>query len=126
MAKPKQRWARLWAVARPETDPPLRQGAWYPVVSETDSMVVVEVRRKHATVSRTMVELRDRLPERFTVVYRARNAAPNPAEGTRQDLGRTYAVCPECGRRVRVFGQPSQTRCSACGHAGDIAWWETG
>lgn len=120
-----QRWARLWAISRPNTEPRLRQGAWYPVVTETESMVVLEVRRKHATVPRKLVEIRNQRPDRFTVVYRARNSR-NPAEGTKQDLGRTYGVCPACGHRVRLFGQPKEAKCSECDHTGEIAWWETG
>lgn len=124
MAK-SERWARLWAISRPDAEPMPRQGAWYPVVNETNAVVVVEVRRKHTTIPRHLVEIRDRRPERFTVVYRARNAY-NPAEGTRADLGRMYGVCPTCGRRLRLFGRPQNATCSSCGHDGEIAWWETG
>ncbi len=121
----KERWARLWATSRPKTDPMLRQGAWYKVVGETESMVVLEVRRKHATVGRELIELRDHRPDRFTVVYRARNSH-NPVEGSKEDVGRTYGVCPSCGRRVRLFGEPRDATCVGCGHSGEIAWWETG
>src|SRR2546422_11288581 len=48
-----------------------------------------------------VIELRRRRPDRFTVVYRTWND-PNPAQGTKADVGRTYAVCPKCASRVRL------------------------
>jgi len=35
-------------------------------------------------------------------------------------------VCPVCGARVRVAGEPERLQCTACGHQGEVAWWETG
>lgn len=118
-------WARLWAVARPLTEPMLRQGAWYPIVNRGSDFVVVEVHRQHVTVPTHCVEVRSSRPDRFTVVYRSR-ADTNPARHTFADLGRQYAVCPTSGDRLRLLGQPEQLRCPTCGHHGLVAWWETG
>jgi hypothetical protein len=118
-------WARLWAVARPLTDPMLRQGAWYPVVNRGSDFVVVDVHRRHVTVPTHCVEVRGAQPDRFTVVYRS-HADENPARHTPEDLGRQYAVCPTSGDRLRLLGQPEQLRCPTCGHHGMVAWWETG
>jgi hypothetical protein len=119
-------WARIWAAAPPlNAKPMLRQGVWYPVVSTGDKRAVVEVRGRRLAVPNDVLEIRDRRPTRFTVVYRPANGA-NPARGTRADLGRVYAVCPVSGTRVRLVGRPRETKCPGCGHRGEIAWWETG
>jgi hypothetical protein len=119
-------WARVWTAAPPfVTDPQLRQGAWYPVVSEGSTRSVLEIHGRRVAVPSEVLEIRPRRPDRFTVVYRPRNA-PNPARGTRADLGTTYAVCPASGSRVRLVGHPRETKCPACGHRAEIAWWETG
>lgn len=115
-------WARAWAIARP---PKLRTGAWYPVVSRGRRLAVLDVHRQHVAVSQHLLEFRERRPTKFTVVYRA-DDDPNPARGTLKDLGRIYAVCPECTARVRLYGTPDQVRCPACRHRGSVAYWETG
>ncbi len=124
-AKPKG-WARLYPTARPFTNPRLRQGVWYPVVDPAlGERVVVQVKDRRVAVPRKALEIRDRRPTRFTVVVLARNQA-NPAEGTSRFLGRRYAVCPACGVRVRLGGEPEQLVCAECGHRGEVAYWETG
>jgi hypothetical protein len=119
-------WARVWTAAPPfVTDPRLRQGAWYPIVSAGATRSVLEIQGRRVAVPSELVEIRPRRPDRFTVVYRPRNGT-NPARGTTADLGRMYAVCPVSGSRVRLVGQPRETKCPICGHRGEIAWWETG
>ncbi|MBI3981390.1 MAG: hypothetical protein HY337_00650 [Gemmatimonadetes bacterium] len=103
----------------------LRHGAWYPVVSDLGPRVVVVVKERRVAVPRHLLEFRDRRPNRFTVVYRPRGAE-NPSYGTPGNLGRIYAVCPKCGSRLSVFGEPKDLVCKPCGHRGEVAWWETG
>lgn len=119
-------WARVFpAVRRPPTDPMPRLGVWYPVVSRGASRVVLEVHGRRLDLPADLVEIRDRRPDRFTVVYRTATD-PNPAVGTTKDLGRVYAVCPVSGTRVRLYGQPEEIECPVCQHTGEVAWWETG
>ncbi len=119
-------WARPWALARPMSEPMVRQGAWYPIVNQgATRKLVVEVRRHHVVLPRHLFEIRDRRPKSFTVVVRGPEDS-NPARGTRSDLGRTYAVCPVAGCRVHVAGRPDSLKCPHCGHFGEVAWWETG
>jgi len=87
--------------------------------------VVVQVKDRRVAVPKRLLEIRAKQPTRFTVVYLARNQ-PNPAEGTARYLGRKYAVCPVCGVRVRLGGEPERLQCAECGHTGEVAWWETG
>jgi Fe-S-cluster formation regulator IscX/YfhJ len=125
MAESPLGWARLYPVARPFCRPMPRHGAWYPVVRELGERVVLEVASRRVAIAANLVEVRDRRPVRFTVVRRAINEL-NPFEGTPNDLGRVYAVCPHCDTRRRLFGEPVALSCAQCGHQGEIAWWETG
>jgi hypothetical protein len=122
-------WARVWfAVKRDEeSDTRLRNGAWYPVLSSGVTRAVLDVSGERVTVSQEMLEVRDKRPDRFTVVYRAYDD-PNPARGTRADVGRRYGVCPRCATRVPFRGGviPSVATCHKCKHEGVVAWWETG
>jgi hypothetical protein len=119
-------WARLYPTAHPFTIPRLRQGVWYPVVDPAlGERVVVQVKDRRVAVPKKALEIRDKRPTRFTVVVLAKGG-PNPAEGTPRFLGRRYVVCPLCGVRVRLGGEPEVMRCPECGHVGEVAYWETG
>ena len=119
-------WARPWALARPFANPTPRAGAWYPVVAETnDQRVVLEIRGRRVAVQRAMLEIRPERPTRITVVRRGERE-PSPAAGQAWDLGRVYGVCPNCGARIRLFGEVPMAVCGECGHRGEVAWWETG
>ncbi len=131
-------WARVWTAAKREDADTLRQGAWYPVVSGGATRVVLDVSGRRVAVPQEAVEVRRRRPDRFTVVYRTRND-PNPAQGTRADVGRVFAVCPMCASRIRLPKRPQlgtsgtwdvssaeRTTCPRCAHQGIVAWWETG
>jgi DNA-directed RNA polymerase subunit RPC12/RpoP len=115
-------WARLWAVANATK---LRSGAWYPITSDHERSVDLEVAGGTVTVPRTLVETRDQQPNRFTVVYRPVDSH-NPAAGTKANVGNTYAVCPYSGSRVKLSGRPEYVECRECGYRGLVAWWETG
>lgn len=121
-------WARVWfAAKRDDPETPLRQGAWYPVVTSGVSRAVLDVLGKRVAVEQDALEVRAKRPDRFTVVYRTHDD-PNPARGTRGDVGRRYGVCPMCATRVAFRGGviPAVTTCPKCRHEGIVAWWETG
>lgn len=118
-------WARVWAVARPRTEPKLRQGAWYPVLATHPTRVALQVHGRRVTLHPGLLEIRPARPARITVVYRPRDAA-NPAHGTDSDVGTVYGVCPKSGDRVRLFENASVAECPRCGFHGEVAWWETG
>lgn len=120
-------WARPWAIAAPRARRALRAGAWYPVVEadREDGSVILMMRQRAVRVPIQLIELRRDRPHRFTVVRRGR-AEWNPACGTRRDLGRTYAVCPASGHRIRLHGTPARVECPGCGYRGEVAWHETG
>ncbi len=122
MAKPLG-WARLWPIAKA---PLLRHGVWYSVVGNGASKkIVLDVPSGPVAVPRHLVEVRESRPSHFTVVYRPTKSR-NPARGTSDDLGPTYAVCPHSGSRFRLHGHPETVTCPECGHVGPVAWWESG
>jgi hypothetical protein len=118
-------WARVWAVAKPDTDPKLRQGAWYPVVAAHRNHVALQVHGRRVTLRPGLVEIRRTRPRRITVVYRPRGST-NPASGTDADVGTIYGVCPKSADRLELFENASVAECPRCGYRGEVAWWETG
>jgi hypothetical protein len=117
-------WARPWAISKPFPMPSPRAGAWYPVVAEQDKdRVVLEIRGERVLVPRHLVEIREKLPDKFTVVNRPKGQDSPAANG---DLGRRYAVCPSCNARVPLWGEPPALTCGTCQHTGEVAYWETG
>ncbi len=121
-----RRWARAWTLSRASSRPWLRQGAWYRVVGdEQPDRLVLDVEGRRAVVRDNVVEIRDQLTSRFTVVYRGYDEA-NPALGSAADRGRIYGVCPTSGHRVRLAAGVTKAVCQQCGHEGEVAWWETG
>ncbi len=120
-------WARVWATAHPFARPVPRAGAWYPVVGEASGeRAVLEVRGKRVAILRTLLEIRAKRPEVFTVVVRSREAAAVVPANSGTGIGRLYAVCPACTERARVLENQEMATCARCGHRGEIAWWETG
>ncbi len=104
-----------------------RAGAWYPVVGEASSeRAVIEVRGKRVAILKNLLEIRPQRPEVFTVVVRARDAAGAAPAAKGSPVGRIYAVCPDCTQRVQVRENQVVAVCGKCGHAAEVAWWETG
>ena len=122
-------WARIWYAAKRDDvgESQLRHGAWYPVLSSGATQTVLDVSGQRVVVPQELIELRHKRPDRFTVVYRTYDD-PNPARGTRADVGRRYGVCPKCASRIPFRGGviPAVATCHKCGHQGIVAWWETG
>ena len=119
-------WARLWPTVRPPHSRNLRAGAWYPVMNdELEDRVSLWLYGELVDVPRKVLELRPRRPKRFTVVYRV-GYQREPGRPSVHKLGKNYAVCPICGHRFGIFGEPERKECPNCSHEGEIAWWETG
>src|SRR2546421_12222017 len=94
-------WARLWFAAKREDEgeTALRNGAWYPVLSSGVNRAVLEVSGQRVAGPQDMVEVRDKRPDRFTVVYRTHDD-PNPARGTLAVAGGRYGVWPNSVARI--------------------------
>src|SRR5690349_5453020 len=109
------RWARP-KVASPY---PLRRGAWYPVTRVVKDDVDVDVHGKLVSVPRSVIELVDTPPRRWTVVPRPPNAVLLPA-----NWGAQYVVCHNCRHRAPLSGAPPAMRCPRCNELFPIAWDE--
>jgi hypothetical protein len=114
---------RVWARTKPRGVGIMRRGAWYPAAPiPIENRVSVEVGIRTVFVHRELVELRRSEPGGFSVVRRSLDE-PNPARGTRSDLGLTYAVCPRSGTRVRLVNeQNGRLRCPDCGYEDTVLW----
>jgi predicted Zn-ribbon and HTH transcriptional regulator len=72
---------------------------------------------------RRLFEIRPKRPDNFTVIRRI-NYDASSGRRSQHNLGKRYAVCPECAWRFALWGEPVQVRCPTCGHRGEVAWWE--
>lgn len=114
--------ARGWARAKPAGAHLMRLGAWYPIVDERNpTMVVLGIARRNVPVPRDLVGITREAPQQFSVVHRSLDD-PNPARGTPDDVGLTYAVCPSSGTRVPLTGQPEHLECPSCGELHPVDW----
>ncbi|MGH7700566.1 MAG: hypothetical protein ACREMJ_08640 [Gemmatimonadales bacterium] len=110
-----QQWARV----KPDLNCRLRRGAWYRVVRSNPAEAVLEVHHGTITVPATVVEIRSRRPEHWTVVPLPRDAVDIPFS-----WGSRYAVCPRCSGRAPVVERVAVLPCPSCGDAFDVAWSE--
>jgi hypothetical protein len=109
-------WARLKVFAGPY---PLRRGAWYRVTAVFPDEVVVDINRKPVTVPLYLLDLRGRLPGRWTIV-------PRPANAVRlsERWGERYGVCPSCKSRAPLRGSPQTMACPRCRGVFPVGWEE--
>lgn len=114
-------WARLLPAA--DLSPRrLRQGAWYPIAgTHVDGRIIIAVGTRRVALPEVLLEVTDRPPVRFTVVWRRRYLA-DESRGTPADFGCAYAVCPGCAARVPLEGRQSRVLCPSCGHPGRADW----
>lgn len=117
-------WARVYPALIRQMTKHLRHGTWYPVVrDDMPDRLSLKVGDKTVDVPRKVVEVRDRRPVHFSVVSKL--DLPVEDRSSPNDLGKRYAVCPECSSRSTLFGQPPMTKCNKCGHTGEVGWWES-
>lgn len=111
-----------WARVRPVGAHYLRRGAWYPVVNDrSSSLVVLDVARRNVAVCREAVELRPDIPDQFSVVIRS-PADPRLGRINGKELGLTYAVCPFTRVRVPFEGRPDRLHCPVCNAEHSLDW----
>ncbi|MGH7536999.1 MAG: hypothetical protein ACREMF_00050 [Gemmatimonadales bacterium] len=112
---PAQQWARLQS----DVNVKLRRGAWYRILKLGPLEAVVEVNRRPMAVARTLLQIVQAPPTRWSVVPAPHNALRFPA-----GWGERYAVCPSCRGRAPLEGRPANLRCSRCNGLFDVAWDE--
>lgn len=83
----------------------LRRGAWYRVIEDSGKdWVVVDVHHVEIRIPRSDLEVRDTVPQTWSVVH-----AP-------------HLVCPGCHARLHVRTQPAEMQCHDCGNAYPVDW----
>lgn len=110
-----QQWARL----QTDVNVKLRRGAWYRIVKLGAVEAVLDVNRQPLTVSRTLLQIVQIPPSRWSVVPAPRNALRFPSS-----WGERYAVCPSCRGRSPLEGRPTTMRCTRCNGLYEVAWNE--
>jgi len=112
-----------WARARGAGSHNLRRGAWYPVVNDGGSeIVVLNVYRNNVPVPRSMLILSNERPAAWTIVKWeiTQRGAQRASEA---GLGMMYGVCPTCGNRAQI--EPpgaSDLTCPGCGATAQVDW----
>jgi hypothetical protein len=111
-----------WARARLPGAHIMRLGAWYQIVDEGNpSQIVIDIAGRKIPVDRDLVDVTGEAPQRFGVVYRSVDDR-NPACGSPDDVGPTYAVCPASSTRVPLINQPDYLECPSCGGVHPVDW----
>ena len=112
------RWAR---VAKEEAHG-MRRGAWYAVVGDAESMLVLlVVNRSNRPVNRSSLEFTEEKPTKWSVVQR--DAEDEAAlRASTAHLGPVYAVCPLCRERVSISPEASEASCPRCKELSEIDW----
>jgi len=109
--------------ARIQDDVPLklRKGAWYRVVQLDDLQAVIEVNHRKVSVLRAWLEIRNRPPQRWSVVEGSKEnqKVPPPLRGT-------YGVCPNCRARTPLPKKVREHQCKKCGNEYEIDWADAG
>ncbi len=112
------RWARVFR----EEAHGLRRGAWYPVVGDGESeIVLLDVNKTNRPVNRSSLEFTDEQPKKWSVVSR------NPDEqaalrASTAKLGPVYGVCPLCRARMAIAQGANEARCPRCKELSEVDW----
>jgi hypothetical protein len=100
----------------------LRRGAWYSVVADPPSgLVILNVRMNNVPVLRAHVELSDSPPDRWSVVQwdeKQRGAE----RASQENDGLLYAVCPSCSARAKPAPETRRLSCPECGGEFPVDW----
>jgi len=99
-----------WARVKTDLHLGLRRGAWYRVIRETGSQVILDVDHQPATILREYLEFASVRPDRWTIVER-----PSDVAGAAAGWGQSYGVCPHCTHRAPLVHPVVEARCSKCG-----------
>ncbi len=113
---------KKWARVKQNGAHGLRRGAWYLVVNDKkQDLVIVDVNKKNVPVARTLVELSEDEPARWSVV--AWSEADRGAQRASESrFGMMYAVCPNCRARKNIDDQAASAECPECGGEFDVDW----
>ena len=111
-----------WARPKPGAHG-LRRGAWYAVVNEMGTaMIVLDVQKNNVPVPRDMLVLSEHPPMKWTVVQ-WQESQRGAERASQENDGLTYAVCPICQTRTNLTSPDApQLMCMVCEGAYDVNW----
>ncbi len=114
---------KRWARVKRSGAHGLRRGAWYLVVNNAKSdLVILDVRKENVPIPRSMVEITTTAPTRWSVVQweESQRGAQRASESR---FGLVYAVCPGCRARQQLRPPDAERMtCEECGEAFDVEW----
>ena len=115
---------RKWARVKRAGAHGLRRGAWYPVLNDRPTIVVLDVAKRAVPMDRSLLDFRDRPPDSWSVVENdpASSAGRRASESS---LTWTYGVCPHCRERQNLEPGVSPLRCEDCGETSPVDWENT-
>ncbi len=111
-----------WARVAKEEAHGMRRGAWYAVVGDAESkLVLLDVNRSNRPVNRSSLEFTEEKPSKWSVVQRSAEEQAALRAST-AELGPVYGVCPLCRARVSIVPDASETRCPRCKEVSEVDW----
>lgn len=113
---------RKWARVKRAGAHGLRRGAWYAVLNENKSnIVVLDVSKKAVPIDRSMLDFSTQKPRKWSVVRLdpEKDAAELASEA---GLSPLYGVCPNCAGRANLKQDDSQLKCPVCQLLFEIDW----
>lgn len=111
-----------WARVSKEEAHGLRRGAWYPVVGDAKSMLVLlDVNKSNRPVTKTSLEFSETKPNKWSVVRREPDDHAALRAST-ANLGPVYGVCPICRARVAITPNAPDAPCPHCKEVSEIDW----
>lgn len=113
---------RKWARVKKAGAHGMRRGAWYAVLNENKSnIVVLDVSKKAVPIDRTMLDFTMQKPHKWSVVHLdpQKDAAELAGEA---GLGSLYGVCPNCAGRANLKKEDTQLTCPVCQLLFEIDW----
>ena len=113
---------RKWARVKRAGAHGLRRGAWYTVLNENKSnIVVLDVSKKAVPIDRSMLDFTTQKPRKWSVVELdpQKDAAELAGEAGLTPL---YGVCPNCAGRANLKPEDTQLPCPVCQLLFEIDW----
>ncbi len=111
-----------WARVSKDEAHGLRRGAWYTVVGDAESeLVLLDVNKSNRPVNRSSLDFADEQPTKWSVVRR--NPEDHAAlRASTAKLGPVYGVCPLCRARVAIAPDASEAHCPRCKEVSEVDW----
>lgn len=112
---------RKWARVKKAGAHGLRRGAWYPVLNDRPTIVVLDVAKRAIPMDRSLLDFREAAPDSWSVVQND----PGSTAGRRASesaLNWTYGVCPNCRERQNLEPDTTPVKCTDCGKEARVDW----